>query len=964
MNLLGDEDLAHIARYALARPGDDGATTALRDALPDLSGDHLAGAIRSLGELGDAMALPSLDALISAPNPMISGTAIEAVGQVGGPEAVELLQRRFEHAAEAQRPALLDALFACAEQFLVTGEPAAALAIYQPMYTPDAPPLLRFAALDGIVRAQQSQAIPLLLDLLDSPDSDTQSAAAQYVRDLEGAGVTQAFAERLPGLAPMARIALIEALEARGDAAARPAVIAALGDESPDVRAAAVGAFESLGQPDDVLTLARYATTQRGKARETAIQALSHLPGEGIEEEMVNGLDCDNDKVRVTLLEAIAKRGLTDATAAVLGLLEARKEAVRIAAVGTLEEVGNEALLPHLLAHLRTPRGERERNAVTGALTALSRQANVPSACTALLAGASVTATDAAIRAPVLRALGQLGGEQALWAVALALDTDSPETSDAAVRALCDWPDALVLPELFRCTAAESDVHRVLALRAICRLLGEQQDRNSSELLALYGQAMAAATRPEEKRLVLGGLASLTSVDALALARPHLAQPELEEEAALAVAKIARNVVGVDAPLALSAAQEAAAVSDSELVKQEAQRTIDLARSMADYVMNWVVSAPWTAPGTTREGLLNTPFLPEEEAADNIEWEPMPVGLDPGKPWLLNLKKAIGGGDRAAFLLTYVHSAKTQPARLELGSDDAVKVWLNGRHVHANLVWRGVNPGEDTIPITLQPGWNQLLLKVVQGNGDWGACAKLLTRDGESLGGFRTTTVLTAEDAQALAPPAPPVPMLRWNMERNDAGELMDTSGYGVTAPQKGTPTFVEGISGDAMQSDGVDDEIRVKAAHLPVEAGAPWTLNVFVYLDEQPEELTIIGGFGDVKSGRPIGCQRFLVKFKQGIHFWGSCVDVNAGVPFELGRWQMVTVTYDGKTVAIYKDGKHLVSSEQPLAEAAPFAVVTPLDHWKKNNRLKGRIDDFSIWSGALTAEQVEELAAESLPR
>ena len=201
-------------------------------------------------------------------------------------------------------------------------------------------------------------------------------------------------------------------------------------------------------------------------------------------------------------------------------------------------------------------------------------------------------------------------------------------------------------------------------------------------------------------------------------------------------------------------------------------------------------------------------------------------------------------------------------------------------------------------------------------------------------------------------------------MERNDAGELMDTSGYGVTAPQKGTPTFVEGISGDAMQSDGVDDEIRVKAAHLPVEAGAPWTLNVFVYLDEQPEELTIIGGFGDVKSGRPIGCQRFLVKFKQGIHFWGSCVDVNAGVPFELGRWQMVTVTYDGKTVAIYKDGKHLVSSEQPLAEAAPFAVVTPLDHWKKNNRLKGRIDDFSIWSGALTAEQVEELAAESLPR
>ena len=962
--LLGDDELAHMARYALARPGDEAAIAALRNALPSLQGERLAGVIRSLGSLRDPQSLHYLDSQLPSSNPAVTQAATEAVGQIGGADAVRILQRALSEAPDAQRPALIDALFACAESFLAAGNREAALAIYRPMYAPEQPPLLRFAALDGIVRAQQAQAVPLLLDLLNSSEPEVQSAAAQYVRDLKTPGVTQAFANRLGDLAPTAKVALLGALGTRGDPDARPAVLAALEDEMADVRAAAVVALEALGSDEDVLVLARYAATQRGKPREAAIHALSRLPGSGVEQELVERLDSRDARVRIVLLEAIAERDLRNNTPDILRLLSDDETNVRVAALNALQTVGNNALLPDVLAHLLTAQSRLEREAVSAALVALSRAEDTTGACVTVLASASVTATAPAVHGPILRALGQLGGERALWAVRMALADEQPGTVDAAVRALCDWPDPGVVAELIRIAKTGNETHRVLSLRAVCRLLGERTDRSSDELLELYEQALAAAARPEEKRLVLGGLATLTLPGALDLVRPHLVRAELRHEAALAYAKIARCVVGIDPHLAMSAAREATAVSDNEQVQREAQGVIDLARSMADYIMNWAVSGPWTAPGVKREALLHTSFLPEEDSVDNVEWEPMPVGRDPAKPWLLELTEAIGGDNRAAYLLTYIHSAEQRPARLELGSDDAVKVWLNGRRIHANLVWRGVNPGDDVVPITLYPGWNQLLLKVVQGGGDWGACVRIVAPDGSSLGGFRTTTMLTAEDEQALVPLPPPTPVLVWSMDRDEEEVLQDASGYGATTVPKGGPAFAEGACGQALECDGVDDEIRVKIAHLPIEAEAQWTLNMCVFLDEQPEELTIIGGFGDVKSARPVGCQRFLVKFKGGIHFWGSCIDVNPSVPFDVGRWQMVTITYDGETVTIYKDGKQLIASKEPLAEAAPYAVVTPLDHWKKGNRLKGLIDEFSIWNGALTAEQVAALAEKTLPR
>jgi len=57
---------------------------------------------------------------------------------------------------------------------------------------------------------------------------------------------------------------------------------------------------------------------------------------------------------------------------------------------------------------------------------------------------------------------------------------------------------------------------------------------------------------------------------------------------------------------------------------------------------------------------------------------------------------------------------------ISLGSDDSLKVFLNGKQVLAENVSRGAAADSNLLTLKLQPGKNQLLLKIGQGSGDWG----------------------------------------------------------------------------------------------------------------------------------------------------------------------------------------------------------------------------------------------------
>jgi tetratricopeptide (TPR) repeat protein len=71
----------------------------------------------------------------------------------------------------------------------------------------------------------------------------------------------------------------------------------------------------------------------------------------------------------------------------------------------------------------------------------------------------------------------------------------------------------------------------------------------------------------------------------------------------------------------------------------------------------------------------------------------------------------------SVYALTRVHCPEKRPATILLGSDDTVRLWLNGRLVHEYDEPRGAIPDNDAVPVTLQAGWNTVLAKVVNITG-------------------------------------------------------------------------------------------------------------------------------------------------------------------------------------------------------------------------------------------------------
>ena len=138
-------------------------------------------------------------------------------------------------------------------------------------------------------------------------------------------------------------------------------------------------------------------------------------------------------------------------------------------------------------------------------------------------------------------------------------------------------------------------------------------------------------------------------------------------------------------------------------------------------VTEWLMVGPY--PIHERSLVLSWPFLPEKDLA------PSPDETIGGFSW----KKVDATGFlidlfqvgfptvnyHAAYAFTYIHAQEESRAKLLLGSDDGIAVWLNGREVWRNDIQRGHTARADQAEVTLNQGWNRLLLKISQFEGGW-----------------------------------------------------------------------------------------------------------------------------------------------------------------------------------------------------------------------------------------------------
>jgi hypothetical protein len=112
----------------------------------------------------------------------------------------------------------------------------------------------------------------------------------------------------------------------------------------------------------------------------------------------------------------------------------------------------------------------------------------------------------------------------------------------------------------------------------------------------------------------------------------------------------------------------------------------------------------------------------------------------------VDLQKFFDHGEAGvAYAVCWIKPAGRMRATLATGSDDGIKVWLNRNLVLDKAVHREAVPGDDKTPVTLEDGWQELLVKVDNRFGTWAFYLDLLDSAGKPLRGPRLQVRTTPE---------------------------------------------------------------------------------------------------------------------------------------------------------------------------------------------------------------------------
>ena len=94
-----------------------------------------------------------------------------------------------------------------------------------------------------------------------------------------------------------------------------------------------------------------------------------------------------------------------------------------------------------------------------------------------------------------------------------------------------------------------------------------------------------------------------------------------------------------------------------------------------------------------------------------------------------------------AYAFMNIISPQDQAVKMGVGSDDAIKVWLNGVVVHRNNVDRKTSGIQDKFDVNLEAGNNPLLVKVNDNTENWGMFFKIYLEPTE----YKTSIYMTGE---------------------------------------------------------------------------------------------------------------------------------------------------------------------------------------------------------------------------
>lgn len=157
------------------------------------------------------------------------------------------------------------------------------------------------------------------------------------------------------------------------------------------------------------------------------------------------------------------------------------------------------------------------------------------------------------------------------------------------------------------------------------------------------------------------------------------------------------------------------------------------------FIRHWLTIGPFTGISSPESCLPSeTEWFGDDAAAvpvlgDTVEGHTWRVFISDGAR--VGFLEDYGDVDppREVYGATWVYSETERSTTLALGPDDGALAWLNGELVLEISGCQGTTADQFTAEVTLNAGWNRLMIKVYDHGGEWGTYARFLGDKGPEV---------------------------------------------------------------------------------------------------------------------------------------------------------------------------------------------------------------------------------------
>ena len=199
-----------------------------------------------------------------------------------------------------------------------------------------------------------------------------------------------------------------------------------------------------------------------------------------------------------------------------------------------------------------------------------------------------------------------------------------------------------------------------------------------------------------------------------------------------------------------------------------------------------------------------------------------------------------------------------------------------------------------------------------------------------------------------------------WGFNEAGGTTAADASGNGNTATLVNGPSPVAGQHGNAVNLDGVNDQLQVPNSPSLDVSGNALTLSLWLRPASIPADSVILGKFWAATMSSPF--YQYGLELQSGgaipvfeIGTPGGLVETSMGSRLTLNQWSHLAVVFGGGQARFYVNGQ-LVTTKPVAASITARGNLLRLGADANTQQFyKGAMDDLRVYNRALTALEVQ---------